>query len=114
MRTPINETKNKTGESVELFGWVHGRRDHGKIIFIDLRDRSGVVQVVFTPQDKEQYKIAETLRSEWVLKITGKVAKRPETMVNKEIETGKIEIQPEALEVLNSAITPPFALDTDG
>lgn len=99
---------------MELFGWVHGRRDHGKIIFIDLRDRSGVVQVVFTPQDKEQYKIAETLRSEWVLKITGKVAKRPETMVNEEIETGKIEIQPESLEVLNSATTPPFALDTDG
>jgi len=127
MRTVIVETKNKTGKNVELFGWVHGRRDHGKIIFIDLRDHSGVVQVVFTPHHFEQpqsgggqapaqdlYKLAETLRSEWVLKITGKVAKRPESMINKEIETGKIEIQPESLEVLNSAVTPPFALDTDG
>ncbi|MBI2063326.1 MAG: aspartate--tRNA ligase [Candidatus Yanofskybacteria bacterium] len=114
MRTLIAETKNKIGEDAELFGWVHGRRDHGKIIFIDLRDRSGVVQVVFTPQQKELYETANTLRSEWVLKIIGKVAARPEAMVNDEIETGKIEIQPESLEVLNQAVTPPFALDTDG
>ncbi len=99
---------------MELFGWVHGRRDHGKIIFIDLRDRSGVAQVVFTPQDEEMYKMAETLRSEWVLKIIGKVAERPKAMVNKEIETGEIEIQPESLEVLAQAVTPPFAIDTDG
>jgi aspartyl-tRNA synthetase len=114
MRTPIAETKNKAGESVELFGWVHNRRDHGKIIFIDLRDRSGLAQVVFTPSDKEMYEIAEKLRSEWVVKITGKVAERPAAMVNKEIETGGIEIQPESLEVLAEAATPPFALDTDG
>ena len=113
-RTQIAETKNKIGESVEIFGWVHNRRDHGKIIFIDLRDRSGIAQVVFTPSGKEMYKIAEKLRSEWVLKIIGKVAERPAAMVNEEIETGKIEIQPESLEVLAEAATPPFALDTDG
>ena len=113
MRTLIAETKNKVGESVELFGWVRGRRDHGKIVFIDLRDRSGVVQVVFTPQQKD-YELANTLRSEWVLKINGKVAERPEKMINPEIETGKIEIQPESLEILAQAVTPPFPLDTDG
>lgn len=113
-RTNISETKNKIGESVELFGWVHNRRDHGKIIFIDLRDRSGLAQIVFTPNDKEMYETAEKLRSEWVLKIVGKVAERPAAMVNKEIETGEIEIQPESLEVLAEAATPPFALDTDG
>ncbi|MBI2669697.1 MAG: aspartate--tRNA ligase [Candidatus Yanofskybacteria bacterium] len=113
-RTLIAYTKNKADENVELFGWVHGRRDHGKIIFIDLRDKSGIVQLVFTPQDKELYKTAETLRSEWVLKVSGKVAKRPSAMVNKEIETGDIEVQPESIEVLSEAATPPFALDTDG
>ena len=99
---------------MEIFGWVHNRRDHGKIIFIDLRDRSGLAQIVFTPNDKEVYETAEKLRSEWVLKIIGRVAKRPAAMVNKEIETGEIEIQPESLEVLAEAATPPFALDTDG
>jgi len=113
MRTHINETKNKVDETVELFGWVHNRRDHGKLIFIDLRDRSGVVQVVFVPQQKD-YEVASTLRSEWVVKIIGKVAERPEKMVNADIETGKIEIQPESLEVLSQSETPPFPLDTDG
>ena len=126
MRTHITETKNKVGESVELFGWVNGRRDHGKIIFIDLRDRSGLVQVVFTPipsasggatgqaPSENLYDLANKLRPEWVLNIKGKVAKRPENMVNKEIETGGIEIQPESLTILAQAETPPFALDTDG
>src|SRR3989344_2895655 len=114
MRTNIIDTKNKIGEEVELFGWVRGRRDHGKIIFIDLRDRSGMAQVVFVPGDAELYKTAETLRSEWVVKIIGKVAKRPEKMINKEIPTGEIEIRPTKLEVLAEAVTPPFALDTDG
>ncbi len=113
MRAMISETKNKSGESVEIFGWVGGRRDHGKLIFIDLRDRSGTVQVVFTPKSKD-YDKAKELRSEWVLKITGQVADRPENLVNKEIETGKIEIQPDSFEILSQSLTPPFALDTDG
>src|SRR3990167_8842600 len=114
MRTYVAETRNKIGENVELFGWVNGRRDHGKIIFIDLRDRSGLVQAVFTPSDGEIYKIAETLRSEWVLKIVGKVAERPASMINPELETGKIEIQPNELEILAEAKTPPFDVTSEG
>lgn len=113
-RTYIAQTKNKIGEKVEIFGWVNGRRDHGKIIFIDLRDRSGLVQIVFTPSNNELYKTANDLRSEWVLHVKGKVAKRPDNMINKEIEAGEIEIQPESLVVLNRSQTPPFALGTDG
>lgn len=114
MRTNIIETKDKAGQTVELFGWVQGRRDHGKIIFIDLRDRSGVVQVVFTPANQALYTQAEKLRSEWVVHLRGLVASRPEKMVNPEISTGTIEIQPETLTILAEAQTPPFALDTDG
>ncbi len=105
--------KDLAGQSVNLFGWVATRRDHGKIIFIDLRDRSGIVQVVFTPSSKD-YATASELRSEWVLRISGKVKSRPEKMVNAEIETGKVEIEPEEMEVLNKSETPPFPLDTDG
>ncbi|MEK7121512.1 MAG: aspartate--tRNA ligase, partial [Patescibacteria group bacterium] len=82
-------------------------------IFIDLRDRSGIVQVVFVPSSKD-YAIASELRSEWVLRIKGQVKARPEKMVNAEIETGKVEIEPEEMEVLNKSETPPFPLDTDG
>ncbi len=114
MRTHILDTKDKAGQKVELFGWVDTRRDMGKIIFVDLRDRSGIVQVVFTPNDKQMYDLANTVRPEWVLKISGTVGERPEKMVNSDIETGKVEIQPEKLEILNEAATPPFALDTDG
>ncbi len=113
MRTNIIETKNKVGESVEIYGWVATRRDHGKLIFIDLRDRSGIVQVVFTPKSKD-YEMAQKFRSEWVLKVVGLVQQRPETMINKENATGEIEIVPELAEVLSEAQTPPFALDTDG
>ena len=114
MRTQVSETKNKAGETVQLFGWVHTRRDHGKIIFIDLRDRSGLVQIVFTPGNKGLYEKAESLRSEWVIKVVGKVAQRPEAMINKEVDTGEIEVQPESMEILSESATPPFALDTDG
>jgi aspartyl-tRNA synthetase len=114
MRTHILDTKDKAGQKVELFGWVDTRRDMGKIIFVDLRDRSGIVQVVFTPDDRQMYDLANTVRPEWVLKISGTVGERPEKMVNSDIETGKVEIQPEKLEILNEAATPPFALDTDG
>lgn len=113
MRTHIKDTVEKVGQSVELYGWVHGRRDHGKIIFIDLRDRSGLVQAVFTPGDKTIYETANTLRSEWVIKLTGTVAQRPASMINAEILTGTIEIQPTGLEVISVAETLPFELDKD-
>ncbi len=112
-RTPVLNVKDLVGQSVNLYGWVATRRDHGKIIFIDLRDRSGIVQVVFTPSSKD-YATASELRSEWVLRIKGQVKARPEKMINAEIETGKVEIEPEEMEVLNRSKTPPFPLDTDG
>ena len=113
-RTSILETKDLVGKEVYLAGWVHVRRDHRKIIFIDLRDRSGVVQVVFGPWTKELYEKASHLRSEWVILIKGLIKERPEKMVNPEIETGKIEIEPLELEILNKSETSPFPLDTDG
>ncbi|OGN09252.1 MAG: hypothetical protein A3J46_04600 [Candidatus Yanofskybacteria bacterium RIFCSPHIGHO2_02_FULL_41_11] len=114
IRIPIIETKDQVNETVNLAGWVATRRDHGKIIFIDLRDRSGIVQVVFTPGNKEIYEIASQLRSEWVVRIEGKVNARPDKMVNPDLPTGKVEIEPMKLEVLNESTTPPFPLDTDG
>ncbi len=121
MRTQALETKGKVGEEVDVFGWVNGRRDHGKIIFIDLRDRSGIVQLVFTPHQSklgagqdDLYKLADQLRPEWVLRVKGEVAKRPEAMINKELETGEIEVRPQSVGVLAEAETPPFPLDTDG
>src|SRR3990167_11229331 len=113
-RTHVIETKDLVGTEVQLAGWVNVRRDHGKIIFIDLRDRSGVAQVVFGPWTKDLYETANQLRSEWVIRIKGKVKERPEKMINPEIETGKIEIEPLELEILNKAETSPFPLDTDG
>jgi len=113
-RTSIEETIKNIGKKVRVCGWVHSRRDHGKIIFIDLRDRSGLLQVVFTPDDKKIYDLAQQLRSEWVISLEGKINERPEKMMNKNIETGKIEMSVENLEILNKAETPPFAIDTDG
>jgi aspartyl-tRNA synthetase len=115
-RTHISETKSLVGQEVNLFGWVNVRRDHGKIIFIEMRDRSGVVQVVFGPwlKNKEAYELANQLRSEWVVKIKGLVKARPENMINPDIETGKVEVEPTELEVINKAETLPFPIDTDG
>jgi aspartyl-tRNA synthetase len=104
---------NKThlGQQLTLFGWVHRRRDHGGVIFIDLRDREGVVQIVINPQNLEAFKLAEGIRNEFVLSIKGKVSERPHGTVNKDLATGEIEIECETLEILNPALTPPFMLD---
>ncbi|MDP2676566.1 MAG: aspartate--tRNA ligase [bacterium] len=114
MRTLINETPEKIGEKVTLFGWVAVRRDHGKLIFIDLRDASGMLQVVFNPKDPELLKSADAIRSEWVVRIEGEIKKRPEGMINKDLPTGAVEMNATLLEVLSKAETPPFAVDTDG
>ncbi len=114
MRILIKESINKEGEQVELMGWVAVRRDHGKIIFIDLRDKSGIIQAVFMPGNDKIYNLAEQLRSEWVIRLVGQVTRRPEKMKNSEIETGEFEIQVKELEVLNPAETLPFAIDADG
>lgn len=113
-RTLINNIAKKEGETVTVCGWVSARRDHGKLIFLDVRDRSGIAQVVITPKNKEAYEAAKDVRDEWVVLLTGKVQKRPENMVNKDIETGGVEIPVEIFEVLNKAETLPFPIDTDG
>ncbi|MBI2635669.1 MAG: aspartate--tRNA ligase [Parcubacteria group bacterium] len=105
----INETISKVGEKVKVSGWVHVRRDHGKIIFIDLRDRSGLLQVVFAGNE-DLRKQADQLRSEWVVSIEGTVKERPENLKNPKLETGEIELAAEELEVLNEAKTPPFEI----
>ena len=113
-RNNIIETKDLVGSEVNLYGWVHVRRDHGKIIFIDLRDRSGIAQIVFGPWAKDSYELAGQLRSEWVIRVRGKVKVRPDNMVNSEMETGKVEIEPIELEIINKAEALPFPIDTDG
>ena len=106
----INETISKIGEKVRVSGWVNVRRDHGKLIFIDLRDRSGLLQVVFSNASKDLWKVADTLRPEWVVSIEGLVKERPENLKNPKIETGNVELEAEALEVLNESKTPPFEI----
>ncbi|MEC1562103.1 aspartate--tRNA ligase [Bacillus haynesii] len=104
-------TEKAIGESVVLKGWVQKRRDLGGLIFIDLRDRTGIVQVVFNPDvSKAALETAENIRSEYVLDITGKVVAREEATVNPNLKTGRIEIQAESVEVLSAAKTPPFAI----
>lgn len=110
----IKDAPTKTGENVKVCGWVNSRRDQGKIIFIDLRDRSGVLQCVFSPEDKELLAAADALRPEWVVAMEGEIVKRPAGMVNPNIATGEVELRAARLEVLNKAQTPPFALDTAG
>ena len=114
MRLLVKDILNKEGEIIELMGWVGARRDHGKIIFIDLRDRSGLVQLVFVPGNKEVYESANKLRGEWVIKVSGKIAKRPKGMENVELLTGLLEVQVETLEILSEAENLPIDVYSDG
>ena len=98
---------------VSLCGWAHRRRDHGGVIFIDLRDREGLAQVVCDPDRAEMFALAETVRNEFVLRITGKVRRRPGGTVNTNIASGEIEILCHEIEILNAAVTPPFQLDEE-
>ena len=100
-------------QTVTLCGWNHRRRDHGGVIFIDLRDREGLAQVVCDPDRPEMFRIAEDVRNEFVLRITGKVRRRPAGTENPNLTSGEIEILCHELEVLNAAVTPPFQLDED-
>ena len=104
---------DQLGQTVSLCGWAHRRRDHGGVIFIDLRDREGLAQVVCDPDRPEMFRIAESVRSEFVLRVTGKVRHRPAGTVNPNITSGEIEILCDGIEVLNTAQTPPFQLDDD-
>ncbi len=101
-------------QEIQLCGWVNRRRDHGGVIFVDLRDREGLVQVVFDPDRAEMFALAERVRNEFVLKVTGKVRLRDEAAINPNLKSGKIEVLGLELEVLNAAETPPFQLDDQG
>jgi len=98
---------------VTLCGWAHRRRDHGGVIFIDLRDREGLVQVVCDPDRAETFRTAERVRNEFCLRVTGRVRRRPEGTLNPDMSTGEIEVLAQDLEVLNASVTPPFQLDED-
>ena len=107
-------TKSDEGKEVTLAGWVHSRRDHGGIIFIDLRDRYGLTQVTFDPEtSKESTVIADQVRSEWVIQVTGKVMIRPDKMINDKIPTGSIEIDAKSVKILNKSKTPPFEINEE-
>ena len=98
-------------QTVTLMGWVNTRRDHGGVIFIDLRDREGIVQVVCNPDRKEVFAAAEKIRGEYVIKVVGKVIRREPNLVNPKLATGEIEVVAHELEILNAAVTPPFQID---
>lgn len=100
-------------QTVSLCGWAHRRRDHGGVIFIDLRDREGLAQIVCDPDRPDMFRIAESVRNEFVLRITGKVRRRPAGTTNANITSGEIEILCHEIEVLNTALTPPFQLDDE-
>ncbi|EGL81643.1 aspartyl-tRNA synthetase [Caldalkalibacillus thermarum TA2.A1] len=104
-------TKAHIGQEVHLSGWVNKRRDLGGLIFIDLRDRSGIVQIVFDPQHQEAFATAEKVRSEYVLAVKGRVVARDEATINRKLPTGEIEVYAEEVEVINPAKTPPFTLE---
>jgi len=100
-------------QTVTLFGWVHRRRDHGGVIFIDLRDREGLVQVVCDPDTPQTFATADRVRSEYVVKVEGRVRPRPQGTVNPNLKTGAIEVLASTMEILNTSVTPPFQLDDE-
>lgn len=105
--------RSHIGQTVSLCGWAHRRRDHGGVIFIDLRDREGMAQIVVNPDTVEAFKVAESVRSEYVLKITCVVRARPEGAVNANLATGEVEMIATEIEILNASLTPPFMLDDE-
>mgnify|MGYP003392815157 CR=1 FL=1 len=113
MRTLIEELSGKVGERVTLQGSVHARRDHGKLIFIDLRDRSGKVQMVALPNHEEAHVLADTLRPEWVIEVSGNINARPEKMINPDEKNGAIEFEIEEIKVLSTAKILPFEIDAE-
>ena len=106
-------SRNHLDQTVTLFGWVHRRRDHGGVIFIDLRDRAGLAQVVFDPDNAVAFEVAERLRNEYCIKIVGRVRNRPEGTTNSDLASGEIEILCDGVEILNASVTPAFQLDDE-
>lgn len=114
MRILANELNNFIDKSTVVEGWVNSRRDHGGLIFIDLRDHTGIIQLVITPDNPENFKLAETLRDEFVIKVEGKIREREKDLINPNIETGKIELVVENLELLNKSEPLPVNTHDDG
>ncbi|MBN1585249.1 aspartate--tRNA ligase [Candidatus Uhrbacteria bacterium] len=112
-RTLVIDTVGKVGQEVTLSGWVHVRRDMGKLVFIDLRDRTGTIQAVFLPNRKELLEQANVLRPEFCVSLTGTVNARPDKQVNPDMATGTVELEVTGLTILNEAKTPPFEIDRD-
>lgn len=113
-RTLIKDTVRKVGKEILVKGWVHVRRDHGKLVFIDLRDRTGLLQIIFLPQIAIEYReVVAQLRSEYVVEIVGIVNKRPEKLVNKKLETGTVELEAKQIKILANAAALPFDMGTD-
>ena len=113
-RTLTIEAIEASGKEITVYGWVRLRRDHGKLIFLDIRDRTGIIQVVVNPKvSEEAYKAAQSLKPEDVVEITGKVNKRPESAVNKELETGTIELEAASIKIISKAETLPFDMGTN-
>ena len=106
-------TRENVGQTVTLGGWINRRRDHGGVIFLDVRDKEGLVQVVCNPDDAAMFELASSLRNEFCVKITGYVVARDAALVNAKLPTGEIEVVCDALEILNPSVTPPFQLDEE-
>jgi len=115
MRTDYCGSINRAhlGQTVTVFGWIHRRRDHGGVIFLDMRDRAGLLQVVCDPDYPAPFGIAETLRNEFVVRVSGKVRPRPEGTVNANLVSGEIEVLADEIEILNPSLTPPFMMDDE-
>ena len=105
--------RDHLGQTVTLFGWVHRRRDHGGVIFIDMRDRAGLAQILFDPDNEQGFAIAERLRNEFCIRVTGLVRERPAGTSNSDLASGEIEILCREVEILNPSVTPPFQLDDE-
>lgn len=108
-----SEINSKIGKEVKMAGWVHIRRDHGKLIFIDLRDKNGITQLIFLPNHNQAHELAKDLRSEFVIEVKGIVNKRPEKLVNKNIASGKVELEVTDLSIISKSKTPPFEITKD-
>jgi len=106
-----SEISKNVGKKIKMAGWVNVRRDHGKLIFIDLRDRNGITQLVFLPNHKEAHKLAHNIRNEYVIEVIGKVNNRPKNLVNNKIASGKVELEVIDLKILNTAKNTPFEID---
>ena len=113
-RFTIIETAKHIGEKVKVSGWVDTVRAHGKVLFVDLRDRSGILQIVFIPSNKEVYEMANEVRPEWVVEIEGQIVKRPESMINPKLESGSVEMLADSLKILAKSETLPFSIEDSG